>query len=130
MVLSTGQKIVADLQKAESIMQETQAKTDFKMAVARIQQQAFEDDDFDSADKYKKAIELAKKESLGKISNGQIRTQVGMDFEYDVQATMLKVQNDFYKKRIANNEVVFTNATQQMLANKVLLEKLRRIQTQ
>ena len=55
MVLSTGKSIVAEWQKAEAVMQVTEAKTGFKMSVARLYQQALEDPDFESSEKYKKA---------------------------------------------------------------------------
>ncbi len=123
MVLSTGKSIVAEWQKAEAVMQVTEAKTGFKMSVARLYQQAQEDPDFESSEKYKKAIAKAKKEELDKVSSNQLKNKLALEFEYDSQATMFKIENDFRKKKIAKNEVVFGNAYQAYVSNRINYNK-------
>ena len=118
-VLGTLQNITQQWQDANDVMQYTEAKANFGVAVADIQTRAYQDPDYKNAEKYNKELIQARKNSLMGISNQQIAGRIGTEFDYETEVAQIKMGAQFKQKQIAHNQVMVKTNLDTLLQNKL-----------
>lgn len=103
-LLATATGIAQKWSDANDVMQYTKAKANYEVATTEIQSKAAADPDYNNSPKYFKELEDAKKNNLGLIANKEIANKAALEFDLDKRITEGKINQDFRKKQLKDNE--------------------------
>ena len=120
------QKVVGALQEvtqkwsdANDVMQYTEAKAKYGVALADVEARAIADPDFKNSEKYSKEIEAIKKDGTKLISNQQVAGRANFEFEQDAEITKIKISAGFQKKQMAYNQLMVKSSLDSLMQKKL-----------
>lgn len=99
-LIGTLQDIGQQWQKANDVMEYTEAKSQYEVGTERILSRAQQDPDFKNTDQYYKELRDLREESLGKITNAMVREKAALEMGAGNEVASLKIETAARKKRI------------------------------
>ena len=85
---------------AQDLMQYTDAKAKFGVAIADIEARASNDPNFSNGDKYKKEVTEARQNATKGISNQQVALRAGLEFDSNAAISGIKIDGAMAKKQV------------------------------
>lgn len=102
-VVSTMQTVAQKWSDANDVMQYTEAKAKYELAVADIEMRANADPDFRKAPDYLAELAKAKETALSTVTSPQVTNKASFEFDYGNQLSGMKIGGQFRKKQMVNN---------------------------
>jgi len=98
-LLNTVNQIAQDWSNANDVMQVNKTSAEVSTHIARVKQQALEDQNPDNVEKYLKELNKAEKLSPTQIKNAQVRENVALHFKKDLAIAKIEIEGIFKQKQ-------------------------------
>lgn len=104
-VTDTLTQVTNNWKNAVDTMEQTKAIANYEVGAAQIQSEAANDPDYNNAPVYKQKLAELKEKTIGGISSGLARQNLGIELDKNVAINSIKIDADFMGKRIAEGKV-------------------------